>query len=247
MVIAKPTTMSFEIMLVKKAENQSASAPSLADAVFGLYDARGNELARRKTVQAAGQTYAELEDSFVVISNKADYYIQEISAPTGYKKDTTMYWFSADPQGGTDHEGIITPLDDETKDSFRRLYNRTLEVTVIEENDTPEYGAFIFKKVDKNNDPLPGAEFELYKRADVKRINGEYDFTGATPVNTYTANANGNVIGTRIPFNTYVIHESKVPMGKVACADMLIEIVKGKWTYPSPETKGIIVDDDVSS
>ena len=65
----------------------------LSDAMFGLFNEQGGEIARDKTDEN-GQLYFRTDISKGIIPREhVLYYLQELQAPPGYRLDDTKYWF----------------------------------------------------------------------------------------------------------------------------------------------------------
>ena len=253
-----PETMAFNISVEKIKSAQSyngTTPPSLAGAVYTLYDQYNNQLGSITLSDATTDPQnPKATGKFIGDLYAGTYYIKETSAPTsgGWTLDTNEYWFKADPSAGTDGMGELTIMGDTgttTSSGYIKVSNRNLTLSHIEE--ASGSGSFGFKKarmVNGNYANLEGAVFEMYNYKDVKKnADGSYDLSGATPVATYTSNASGNVVGTDIPTGSYVFHESVVPAGYKACKDFVLTIFNGQISYPASnvdgETRPIILDD----
>ena len=253
-----PETMAFNISVEKIKSAQSytgATPPSLAGAVYTLYDQYNNQLGSITLSDATTDPQnPKATGKFIGDLYAGTYYIKETSAPTsgGWTLDTKEYWFKADPSAGADGMGELTIMGDTgttTSSGYIKVSNRNLTLSHVEE--AAGSGSFGFKKarmVNGNYANLEGAVFEMYKYSDVKKkADGTYDFTGATPVGTYTSNVSGNVVGDNIPTGSYVFRESVVPAGFKACKDFVLTIFDGQITYPESNIEGekrpIILDE----
>lgn len=253
-----PETMAFNISVEKIKSAQSyngATPPSLAGAVYTLYDQYNNQLGSITLSDATTDPQnPKATGKFIGDLFAGTYYIKETSAPTsgGWTLDTNEYWFKADPSAGTDGMGELTIMGDTgttTSSGYIKVSNRNLTLSHIEE--ASGSGSFGFKKarmVNGNYANLEGAVFEMYNYKDVKKnADGSYDLSGATPVATYTSNASGKVVGTDIPTGSYVFRESVVPAGFKACKDFVLTIFDGQITYPESNIEGekrpIILDE----
>lgn len=90
-------------------------------------------------------------------------------------------------------------------------------------------GNIEFTKLGEKNDPLPGAEFKLYKEADKNFEN---------PVDTAVSDGNGHVQFKNIEFGKYTIKETKAPEGYVVLEEVLVANIteNGATVKANPES-----------
>ena len=180
-------TGSLEI--VKNSSNPSLVSGntnySLSGAVYAVYK-DGTEVGRL-TTDANGKTSTlELE--------AGTYTIKEITAPKGYKLDTTVYSVEVKP-GEKNSKGVY----DEPDTGYLYLKKESSNTSVTEGN--------------SNYSPV-GAEFTVYTDANcTKVVSGAVDKdTGAAITKLTVKDANGNTNTMQLPVaGTYYVKETKAP------------------------------------
>ena len=224
-VIEMPESMQASILIKKKGVWTAAtSQPSLDGAVYGLYNDKDTLLT---TATTSGETGGISTCQFILLTKEADYYIKEITPPTGWAADPDEYWFHANPTGASDKKGEITATKNANKFTF--ITERSVEIESTETEDAP--GSFAFYKVSSTGDNLQGAVFEAYVKSSLtKDAQGNWDFTNGTLYKTYTSTASGFVGDVNVPAGTYIFHESVTPAGHKPIKDLELTITANKRT-----------------
>lgn len=167
----------FNVKIIKQ---DSATSEALTGAVFGLYTSNGIRV-KQGTTDANGI----LKFTDIPYGN---YYVQEITAPEGYKLLNTQY--------------PITSAEIDTNGS-----GYTFEFPIGNEKQS---GKITLTKVEENTStPLANAEFLLYdsNHLIVKKADGS-DYRVIT-------NASGSASFENLPYGTYYIEETQAPEGYI--------------------------------
>lgn len=216
-----------------------------------VYDASGNEIdASNYTVEGGDADGARMgiifDSTFILANPNADVTIQYTGTvmSTAFKNDDANTKNSAkvvfnnnpakdwsewanenpgkDPEDPADNPGDPSDPNDPG-----------IGTTPPDEVDVITFG-IQFPKVDKDDQPLAGAGFTLYKAdADGKP-------TG-TALGTDTSDANGNVVfaGLALAEGKYVAVETTVPAGKQKCENVVFDITEATATTDNPRTDGV--------
>lgn len=157
--------IQINLPLIKTQDGGTGPAfPSMEGAVYGLYKSDGEEI-QRITLHAEGgvnpntAVYGKFDcylqpgggeewsDTSPKPFRDDSYYIQEISAPKGYKLDTKKHWFSfkrnTESADGTEH-GIMRFISDDpifakAGDPMGYSYDEVMPATVLEEQDNTPF------------------------------------------------------------------------------------------------------------
>lgn len=176
---------------------------SLAGAEFTLYDGNGENAVGTSTSDADGN----VEFNHIPLGT---YVIKETKAPDGYLKLTDEITVKVERSPSLT-EAVVTYSSDGTvfSDDEPTVKNKSVDIAL--------------SKVDKNSNPLAGAEFTLYGQ------------DGDT-VQTAVSNDLGEVVFTAVPEGTYTIKETRVPSrykdyGKVITAVVTVEDSEAHVTF----------------
>ncbi|MEH6944543.1 SpaA isopeptide-forming pilin-related protein [Bacillus sp. JJ722] len=134
-----------------------------------------------KTFVRTVSSDSEGQVSFDRLRSGIKYTVKEVKAPEGYQLSSTLFEF--------------------TLDSKEKHPNETKSYSF--ENERIK-GAVQFMKKGKDGQPLSGAEFKLYYKADT---------TFELPVGQAISDQNGMVTFENVPLGEYVIKETKAPAG----------------------------------
>ncbi|MBR4579913.1 MAG: hypothetical protein IKO32_01620 [Lachnospiraceae bacterium] len=168
-----------KIPVIKTTDNPGSA--SLEGAVYGLYDANGNllqsvTLHQRGTIDPTAVVYGEFDtnvcpgggtswDDDNPYQNDA-YYIQEITAPSGFKLDTEKHWFFfyRNTPNGIKRFVSDDPIFDKAGDPDGYDYNSgtvPMTVTVIDEFEEFKPDIVVLKYGGKES--VAGAEYTMYR------------------------------------------------------------------------------------
>ena len=147
-----------------------------------------------------------------------NYYIQEISASTGYCLDSTKYPVNF-TEGKEKHKDI------------------TLDCTVKEKIKKQAFG------IVKISDSGDGAETSYVAGAGFTvKLKSEVDKSGweaAAVYDTFTTDGKGNAVSKELPYGKYIVRETKVPAGLYKAGDFIVEINEDSRT---PQKWGFVND-----
>ncbi len=163
--------------------DKDAQAP-LAGAVFGLYDSYGN------LVRISAPTDGDGETSFDHINYNTRYSVKEIGAPSDYELGDSSFLFQLNKDDTVqlyDAQGNPLPASDDPL-----LFSNDRKV-----------GTITFMKTGDGDSPLSGAEFTLYDEQGVA-VEG---------IEPQTSGADGRVTFENVPYGTYFVKETGVPIG----------------------------------
>ena len=237
-----PITVSLEVKInFDKLKNTYGDATT-HNAVYGMFDSADTELQRITLTIPAGSTTASGNFTYT-FDTDGTYYVKEITAPTGYTLDTNKYYFTVDTSGQN-----VTFTDSH----FTSVNPK--EFTFTKDDEIPYIGRFTFNKKDEAGNPLAGAGFDVYLKSSLTMNGGRYDFSSAAPICTgLTSDASGVVISPELEYGIYVVHESKVPEGKLPLDDFEVDIlsaetvsvgdktdntIRGKFTFKKTDSDG---------
>ncbi|WP_083712053.1 SpaA isopeptide-forming pilin-related protein [Massiliimalia massiliensis] len=178
----------FQVSLVKK-DSESSSNPqgnaSLDGAVYGLYEKDGTLLEKLITSNGgkASSSYYPCQDGA---------YIQEITPPKGYLKDSTKYTLKAGSANFTIEKNTIsqTVADD--------VITGRIAVAKKKEIPDPESGTDVDLSSEEN------AEFQIYLKSA-----GSYDKAKETERDILKTDSAGYDQSKELPYGTYVLHQTK--------------------------------------
>ena len=227
--------IQINLPLVKTPEGTVGAAfPSMEGAVYGLFTADGTEK-QRITLKAEGginpnvAVYGKFNcylqpgggdswDGSNPYQNDS-YYIQEISAPKGYKKDETKHWFyfKRNTPGGVMRFVTNDPIFSKAGDEDGYDYNGWQETMNATVTDKAEFIPEIEVKKDGGTQSVAGAEYTMYRYeyADLDRCPVVSVATIDTKINGSTVHMSGkfNVSFTEADLNKwYAVRETKVPV-----------------------------------
>ena len=209
-----PVSIEVKINLYKTKNTYGDATTN--NAVYGIFDSADTELQRITLTIPAGSTTASGNFTYQ-FDTDGTYYVKEITAPTGYTLDTNKYYFTVDTTGQS-----VT-----LSDSHFTSVN-TKEFNFTKTDEIPYIGRFTINKKDESGNPLAGAEFDVYLKSALSMSGGKYDFSSVSPICTgLTSDASGVVISPELEYGTYVVHESKVPEGKLPLDDFEVDILTG--------------------
>ncbi len=176
----------------------------------------GNK-AKAGTLLASVQTGSKGEFNFGNLYY-GNYYIQEISASTGYCLDSTKYPVNF-TEGKEKHKDI------------------TLDCTVKEKIKKQAFG------IVKISDSGDGAETSYVAGAGFTvKLKSEVDKSGweaAAVYDTFTTDGKGNAVSKELPYGKYIVRETKVPAGLYKAGDFIVEINEDSRT---PQKWGFVND-----
>ncbi|KAA8679396.1 SpaA isopeptide-forming pilin-related protein [Clostridium sp. HV4-5-A1G] len=181
---------------IKIVKSDSDNSQPLSGAVFQLLDQYGN-------VKATSS--ATVNDGSVVFDGllyDTDYYIKEITAPTGYNLNSTEYKFQLNKSDQNNYDSQDGVFKFDGSDSSQATYNY---------RDTVIRGNIQFTKTGEDADEagLNGAVFGLYK--DSSCNDAVKDSQGKSV--TAASEENGRVTFSNVPYGTYYIKEIAPPTG----------------------------------
>lgn len=168
------------ITIIKKDASNNALLPN---AKYGLYlDSACTNLIAEETTDSSG------EAEWINLDLGKTYYYREISAPSGYEVDATIYSVTV---------GLATDREDQS--------------VTVERTNEKQLGSIIVKKTDDSaaHNPLKDVEFTLYKWDDATSNFIPYQ-VGSTPY-AVTTSEEGIAEFTNLPFDKYKIYETNGP------------------------------------
>lgn len=197
--------ISFQVK-VKKADTETGDTAqgdaSLIGAKYGVYeDAAATKLLDEITI---GQDLTATSKKILLGGASKTVYVKETKAPTGYNIDKTIYPVKIDQKDDVTELllGNATSKDTVIKGGFEliKFANKPLLQSML--NDLPE----------GQKQALQGAEFTATLKS-----------TGVV-AQTQTTDLNGAASFTGLPFGTYIISETKTPVGYKSVADFEVTI-----------------------
>lgn len=188
-----------------------AGDASVVGAVYGLYDSE-NQLLDKYTV---GENGSFTTKKYVVGDG---FYLKEISAPSGYKLDTTAYYLDA----YTKPDGSNEPLTAHTVGLKEIVMTGTVSLSKFTADP---------KKPGIYNVPEVGAEFQVYLKSA-----GSYENAMAMGderlYDSGTANAggdivwcNGGIVSKDLAYGTYIVHQVSSWDNRIFVEDFEITIL----------------------
>ena len=199
----------FDITLTKQDAETGAAAQgdsTLDGAVYGLY--KGDTLVERLTIKngtaSSGQHVCG-----------DDYFIQEITPPTGYQLDSTKYPINAKASNFT---GAKNPLNLSVKDN---IIKGKISIQKLKESIVPDGNG-----TDLEGIPEEGAVFQLWLKS-----SGSYDKAKDSEKDTLTTDAAGLATSKLLPYGTYTVHQVSGADGRDLVADFDVLIGENNKVY----------------
>ena len=179
---------------------------TLEDAVYGMYsDKACTKLMKQYKTDKNGQ----FETDYVRCGS--DYYLKEITPPTGYLKNDTVYTVHEDGKEYT-AEYNKAKKDYEVKD---KVIKGNVDITKIMTN-----GAVGITKPEAN------AEFQIYLASA-----GGYDKAKAAERDYLKTNADGYAKSKDLPYGTYIVHQVKGADETEYVSDFYVDVKENGKTY----------------
>lgn len=207
----KTTTVNFSNILKKfrvkvvKSDIEKGIAQgdgTLAGASYGLY--KGSTLVDTYYTDENGQFTT---DYYVC---DTDWYIQELSASEGYLVDGTKHPVGADPK-------LYTVEYNECKNAVTEQVKKG-KIAIIKHTDD---GSTQIETPEKD------AEFQIYLKSA-----GSYAKADADERDTLVCDEYGYAITKKLPYGTYVVHQTKGWEGREFIKDFTVFISENEKTYP---------------
>lgn len=231
------------IRLQKKDKETNKNIPqgdaTLEHAVYGLYARKDIVHPDKKT----GVLYKAGEQAGTLTTDKegraeitdlylGEYFIKEITPPTGYLADETEYDLVCS------YEGDLVATVERDCTSPEQVKKQPFQIIKAADNG----------KTDA--DLLSGAGFTAYLVSSLKmKENGGYDFDSAVPVvigeNGATeifTDERGYVCSIPLPFGTYIVRETTTPHNYTPVKDFLVHITEHKPN--TPQVWRVLLDDE---
>lgn len=180
----------------KETGNQAQGSAKLEGAVYGLFETNGQKV-KEVTLKKSGD---KVTGSFENIQIMHDYYVQEIKAPEGYTLDKTKYPVNI-AYAGQDKTVAVKTMT---------LKDQVIKggVEIVKIGDKPLVKKVldtITGKADNIKPQLEGAEFTITSK------------TTGKVVKVMTTDKNGKAsTGKTLPYDSYVMEETKTPEGYLA-------------------------------
>ncbi|MGM0020238.1 hypothetical protein IGK80_001117 [Enterococcus sp. DIV0609] len=180
----------------KETGNQAQGSAKLEGAVYGLFETNGQKV-KEVTLKKSGD---KVTGSFENIQIMHDYYVQEIKAPEGYTLDKTKYPVNI-AYAGQDKTVAVKTMT---------LKDQVIKggVEIVKIGDKPLVKKVldtITGKADNIKPQLEGAEFTIMSK------------TTGKVVKVMTTDKNGKAsTGKTLPYDSYVMEETKTPEGYLA-------------------------------
>ncbi|HGF7570094.1 TPA: SpaA isopeptide-forming pilin-related protein [Enterococcus hirae] len=190
----------------KETGNQPQGSAQLEGAVYGLFEANGQKV-KEVTLKKTGD---KVTGSFEDIQIMHDYYVQEIKSPEGYNLDPTKYPVNI-AYAGQDKEIAVQSMtlkDQVIKGGIEivKIGNKSLINQVIDK---------VTGKSDNVKPKLEGAEFTITSKTTEK------------PVKVITTDKDGKAsTGKTLPYDSYVMTETKTPTGYLTISPIDFTISK---------------------
>lgn len=195
-----------KIMVKKKDSgtktNVAAGNASLAGAVYAItYKENGVDKTVQKTTNSSGILY------FTNVP-LGEIKIQEISAPVGYKLDSTVHTYNVTSNKVTSAVYEMEP-EDFTEDVFKGKISLTKQIEMLNADAQLEQGA----------------EYQVYLKSA-----GSYDAAKGTERDYLVTGADGKSITKDLPYGTYTLHQVKGVPGR-EFKDMDVDVHENGKTY----------------
>lgn len=195
-----------KIMVKKKDSgtntNVAVGNASLAGAVYAItYKENGTDKTVQKTTNSSGILY------FTNVP-LGEIKIQEISAPVGYKLDSTVHTYNVTSDKVTSAVYEMEP-EDFTEDVFKGKISLTKQIEMLNADAQLEQGA----------------EYQVYLKSA-----GSYDAAKGTERDYLVTGADGKSITKDLPYGTYTLHQVKGVPGR-EFKDMDVDVHENGKTY----------------
>ena len=182
--------------------NVAVGNASLAGAVYAItYKENGTDKAVQKTTNSSGILY------FTNVP-LGEIKIQEISAPVGYKLDSTIHTYNVTSNKVTSAVYEMEP-EDFTEDVFKGKISLTKQIEMLNADAQLEQGA----------------EYQVYLKSA-----GSYDAAKGTERDYLVTGADGKTTTKDLPYGTYTLHQVKGVPGR-ELKDMDVDVHENGKTY----------------
>ena len=253
--ILENTPIEFYLKMVKK-DADTGNTVNVAGATFELYDENGSKVSFKTMTSAGVQTF----DSFTTNENgcvytlekllKGNYTLVETKAPEGYVLDSTPVSFTVSENTYTEDGGTEIVVVEKADKAVTGQLTVTKVGEVLDKWDATTADSdnhFVYKKAN-----IQGASFTLTAKEDIKTAdNNGYAYRAGDVVAEFTTGADGSSVIDNLPLGSYVLTETKAPVGFVIDTDPVdvtftyagqtVDIVKDSKTVEDERQK-IAVD-----
>ncbi len=253
--ILENTPIEFYLKMVKK-DADTGNTVNVAGATFELYDENGAKVSF-KTMTSGG---IKTIDSFTTDENgcvytvekllKGSYTLVETKAPEGYVLDSTPVSFTVSENTYTEDGGTEIVVVEKADKAVTGQLTVTKVGEVLDKWDATTADSdnhFVYKKAN-----IQGASFTLTAKEDIKTAdNNGYAYRAGDVVAEFTTGADGSSVIDNLPLGSYVLTETKAPVGFVIDTDPVdvtftyagqtVDIVKDSKTVEDERQK-IAVD-----
>ena len=253
--ILEDSPIEFYIKMVKK-DADTGNTVNVAGTTFELYDENGSKISFNTMTSSGMQTI----DSFTTDENgcvyttekllKGNYTLVETKAPDGYVLDSTPVQFTVSEDTYTADGGAEFILVEKSDKAVTGQLTVTKVGEVLDKWDATTADSsnhFVYKKAN-----ISGASFVLTAKEDIRTAdNNGYAYRAGDLVAEFTTGADGSSVINNLPLGSYVLTETKAPVGFVldaapvdvtlTYAGQTVEIVKDSKTVENERQK-IAVD-----
>ena len=253
--ILEDSPIEFYIKMVKK-DASTGNTVNVAGTTFELYDDNGSKISFNIMTSSGMQTI----DSFTTDENgcvyttekllKGNYTLVETKAPDGYVLDSTPVQFTVSEDTYTADGGAEFILVEKSDKAVTGQLTVTKVGEVLDKWDATTADSsnhFVYKKAN-----ISGASFVLTAKEDIRTAdNNGYAYRSGDLVAEFTTGADGSSVVNNLPLGSYVLTETKAPVGFVldaapvdvtlTYAGQTVEIVKDSKTVENERQK-IAVD-----
>ena len=253
--ILEDSPIEFYIKMVKK-DADTGNTVNVAGTTFELYDDNGSKISFNIMTSSGMQTI----DSFTTDENgcvyttekllKGNYTLVETKAPDGYVLDSTPVQFTVSEDTYTADGGAEFILVEKSDKAVTGQLTVTKVGEVLDKWDATTADSsnhFVYKKAN-----ISGASFVLTAKEDIRTAdNNGYAYRAGDLVAEFTTGADGSSVVNNLPLGSYVLTETKAPVGFVldaapvdvtlTYAGQTVEIVKDSKTVENERQK-IAVD-----
>ena len=253
--ILENTPIEFYLKMVKK-DADTGNTVNVVGATFELYDENGAKVSF-KTMTSGG---IKTIDSFTTDENgcvytvekllKGSYTLVETKAPEGYVLDSTPVSFTVSENTYTEDGGTEIVVVEKADKAVTGQLTVTKVGEVLDKWDATTADSdnhFVYKKAN-----IQGASFTLTAKEDIKTAdNNGYAYRAGDVVAEFTTGADGSSVIDNLPLGSYVLTETKAPVGFVIDTDPVdvtftyagqtVDIVKDSKTVEDERQK-IAVD-----